>query len=378
MKPIRVLHVFHGMDCGGAENMIMNLYRRIDRNQIQFDFLVHTRKECYFDDEIQMLGGKIYHVPYYNVLNQFIYEKALKDFFKNHPQYKIVHGHLGSCAHIYLKIAKYFGCFTIAHSHSTTPTEKSIKSTLYKIFNLQTRRIADYFFACGNKAGDIRFGKKIVSSNRYRVLNNAIDSQKYIFNPQKRDSIRSSLGINQDEFVIGTVGRLTLAKNPYKTIEILSLLKANNEQFHFLWIGGGEMETELKDAIKKAGLDDYVDFLGIRNDIPEVLQALDVFIFPSLWEGLGIVAVEAEASGLPTICSDAVPNEVDLTELVEHIPLSAPVEIWMDAILKFKNGYKRTNTQQQIIDGGYDIYNTAKWLGKFYLRVWNHVNLHNA
>ncbi len=230
-EPIRVLQVLHGMDCGGAENMIMNLYRNIDRSKVQFDFLVHTRKKCFFDDEIKSLGGRIFHVPYYNVINHFTYKKLLEIFFKKHPEIRIVHGHLGSCAHIYLSVAKKYGCFAIAHSHATQATDISIKKYLYRIFNMYTRRIADYYFACSKSAGVDRFGERVVSSNRFSVLNNSIDTQKYIFSIKKRGTIRKLLGISDDCFVVGHIGRFNYPKNHSFLIDIFNVvLKKNRKQ----------------------------------------------------------------------------------------------------------------------------------------------------
>lgn len=367
-KTIRILHVIHGMDCGGAENMIMNLYRKIDKNMVQFDFLVHTKKKCFFDDEIKRLGGRIFHVPYYNVKNHFTYKKVLELFFKKHPEIKIVHGHLGSCAHVYLDVAKSFGCFTIAHSHNTLSTEKNIKNYLYRIFTLRTRKIADYFMACGKQAGIDRFGEEIVASNRFCILNNAIDSQLYIYNPDKRDKMRSELSLS-DSFVIGHIGRFNYQKNHEFLIDIFKEIVNKESKAKLLLIGDGDLRQKIESKIENYGISDNVIMTGVRKDVPDLLQAMDCFVFPSHYEGLGIVAVEAQAAGLPTICSDVVPDEAAVTDLFEKVSLSKSSLEWAEIVLKYASGYERLNTSNLIKKSGYDIHNTVKQMEKYYINA---------
>ena len=368
-EPIRVLQVFHGMDCGGAENMIMNLYRNIDRSKVQFDFLVHTRKKCFFDDEIKSLGGRIFHVPYYKVVNHFTYKKLLEIFFKKHPEIKIAHGHLGSCAHVYLSVAKKFGRFAIAHSHATQATDISIKNCLYRIFNMYTRRIADYYFACSKNAGIDRFGEKVVFSNRFSVLNNSIDTQKYVFSIKKRDTIRKLLGISDDCFVVGHIGRFNYPKNHSFLIDIFNEIINKEPKARLLLVGDGDLRPEIENKISHLGIKDNVIMTGVRSDVPDLLQAMDCFVFPSHYEGLGIVAVEAQAAGLHTICSDVVPNEVKLTDLVDYVSLKCSSMEWADTILKYNNGYAREDTSDIIRKKGYDIHTTANKLQRFYLKI---------
>lgn len=365
-KPIRVLQVFHGMDCGGAENMIMNLYRNIDRIRVQFDFLVHTEKKCFFDDEIQNLGGRIFHVPYYNVKNHFTYQKALHEFFGSHPEIKIVHGHLGSCAHLYLKIAKEYGCFTIAHSHATRATDKSIKNILYRFFTLKTRQTADYFMACGKQAGIDRFGKDIVDSSRFQVLNNAIDTQKYIFNPEKRKVMREQLHV-EENFIVGHIGRFSYPKNHDFLLDIFYEVQKKMPSAKLLLVGDGDLRPKIQEKIAKLGISDKVIMTGVRKDVPDLLQAMDCFVFPSHYEGLGIVAVEAQAASLYTICSDVLPTEAKMTSLVETLSLSDTSHKWANHILQYADGYERKNRYAEICKANYDIYQSVDWLMNFYI-----------
>lgn len=364
-EAIRVLHVLHGMDCGGAENMIMNLYRKIDRSKVQFDFLVHTKKKCFFDDEILKLGGQIFSVPYYNVKNTFSYRKALSIFFKTHPEIKIVHGHLGSCAHIYLKVAKKYGCFTIAHSHNTLPTDKSLKNTMYRIFTFSTRKVADYFMACGKQAGLDRFGEKIVSSNRFWVLNNAIDTQQYIYNPETREKMRAELGIDE-AFVVGHIGRFNYQKNHEFLIDIFYELLKEEPKARLLLVGDGDLRPQIENKIKNLGITDKVIMTGVRKDVPKLLQAMDCFVFPSHYEGLPVTVIEAQAADLPCILSDNITSEVNIGKRIQYISNKAGTELWVNALRNSFN-YARCDKTQIIIDGKYDIGSTIKELQSFYI-----------
>ncbi len=364
-EAIRVLQVFHGMDCGGAENMIMNLYRNIDRSKVQFDFLVHTKKKCFFDDEIKELGGRIFTVPYFNIKNTISYKKALNVFFKAHPEITIVHGHLGSCAYIYLNIAKKYGCFTIAHSHNTLPTNKSLKNFMYRIFSFRTRKVADYFMACGKQAGLDRFGKKIVGSDRFQVLNNAIDAQKYIYNPETRTKIRADLGI-KDAFVVGHIGRFNYQKNHEYLIDIFYDLLKKEPKARLLLVGDGDLRPQIEAKIKKLGIADKVIMTGVRKDVPDILQAMDCFVFPSHYEGLPVTVIEAQAACLPCVISENITPEVNISGKVQYISIESDPMSWVEMIFR-SSGETRDNAMKIIVSNGYDIIKSAKELSFFYL-----------
>lgn len=367
-EPIRVLQVFHGMDCGGAENMIMNLYRHMDRTMVQFDFLVHTNNKCFFDDEIEALGGRIFHAPYYKVINTLSYHKFLHSFFRDHPEIHIVHGHLGSCAHVFLNIAKKYGCYTIAHSHNTDPSNISLKNVLYKLFSFRTRKIADYFFACSIQAGIDRFGLKCTKSDSFYVLKNAIDAQQYRFNEQNRNIIRSEMGIS-DSFVIGHIGRFNYQKNHDFLIDVFFEIQKIKSNAVLLLVGDGDLRKKIEDKVSSFGIADQVVFTGVRSDIPKLLQAMDCFVFPSLFEGLGIVAIEAQASGLLTICSDSLPEESNVTDLFHRISLKESGTEWAKEIISLSdNNNSRTDRVKRIGECGYDIVVTSKFLESFYLK----------
>ncbi len=363
---IRILHVFHGMDCGGAENMIMNLYRKIDKSKIQFDFLVHTKKECFFDDEIKSLGGRIYRIPYFNGINYLTYIKALKDFFQNNNEHAIIHGHLGSCASIYLNIAKKHGRFTVAHSHSTKPEVMNAKDFLYRIFSYPTRFIADCFLACSVDGGISRYGEKTVQRGNFCVLKNAFDVKKYEFSEDIRNSKRKELGL-ENEFVVGHVGRFNEVKNHTFLLKVFKSYTDTNENAVLLLAGDGELRNKIEEEAKALNIYDKIRFLGVRKDVNELLMAMDVFVFPSLYEGLGIVIMEAQATGLKCVISDNIPSEVNCTDLIIRKGLKETSDKWAQAISK--DNYDRKKYNKELIDCGYNIDDTAKWLEDFYLKI---------
>ncbi len=369
-RPIRILHVLTAMDLAGTETLLMNLYRNIDRDVIQFDFAVSSLNECAYDAEILSLGGRLYHYPRYKGINHVSYVAWWKAFFNEHNEYHIVHGHIGSTAAIYLGIAKKAGCFTVAHSHSTK-TSISMHSFLYGIYSYPTRYIADYFFGCSKQALIDRYGNRIAfNPGISSVLNNAIDAKRFSFDSNKREIIRQQYGVEEEILVLGTVGRLTTPKNPLETVKICAELKERGVNFVFWWFGEGEMRNEIEQAINDADLQNYVNLLGTRKDINNVLQGMDIFLFPSIWEGLGISCVEAQASGLPTLCSDTIPMDAKVTELCTFLPLNN-TDRWCDKIIEIskkisKCDYQRPNTYQCITNNRYDIVAQSKWLQSFY------------
>lgn len=362
---IRVLQVLHGMDCGGAENMIMNLYRHIDRTQVQFDFLVHTEKKCFFDDEIKGLGGNIYHVPYYNIKNHFSYKKALNVFFSNHPEIKIVHGHLGSCAHIYLSVAKKYGCYATAHSHNTKPVNVSLKNILYRLFTFKTRRVADFFFGCSQAAAEYRFGKKIAHSEKCSVLKNAIEIEKFAYSEKNRQEIRNEFDIG-NQLVIGHVGRFNTQKNHTFLIDIFAKVHEKNPDAILMLLGDGNLRPSIEQKVENLGLKNNVIFTGVRKDANKFFSAFDVFLFPSLYEGLGIVAVEAQTSGVPTYCSCEIPEEAKISDLFEKISLKEKSSYWAKKILNKNEICNREEKYVDAVNAGYDIHLTAEYLVNFY------------
>lgn len=366
-KPIRILHVIGIMNRGGAETMIMNLYRNINKTKVQFDFVENEGYDAAFDQEIRELGGRIYHCPRYRGKNHFAYAKWWNDFFAEHTgEYHIVHGHIGSTAAIYLSIAKKYDCYTIAHSHSA-----GSGSIMYRIFAYPTRYVADHFFACSNDAGISRYGRKVGNDEkRCEVLNNAIDTKKFTFNTEIRSRMRNELHFNEDSLIIGHVGRFVDVKNHLFLIDVFEQIHLRNPNSALLLVGDGELRPKIEAAIAGKNLDDSVIMVGIQPNVWDYYQIMDVFVMPSLYEGLPVSMVEAQAAGLPCLISTNVPRETAITDLVEFIPLENGAASWADCVQKIVYDPRR-NLLNEIVTAGYDISTTSKWLEDFYMKVVN-------
>ena len=362
MESIRILHVVGRMDMGGTETMIMNLFRNINRKKVIFDFVVHTNKKGHFDDEIHSLGGQIYRVPRFKLYNIFSYYKSWQILLNRITNYKLMHGHIGSSASIYLNMAKKRGLHTIAHSHNTS-MGLSIKGIAFSLLSYNTRYIAHSFFACSIDAGISRFGKNIVNKN-FSVINNAINVGMFEYNVKTRTSIQSKFNL-KGKFVIGHVGRFNEQKNHEFVIDIFNEICKVQKNAVLLLVGDGELRKVIEEKARNLGLIDSVMFTGVRTDTADLYQAMDVFLFPSLYEGLGIVLIEAQAAGLKCIVSDVIPKEAHVTDLIKPISLKANVEIWADEVLKSAS-YERSANNSIIIEKGYDIKDTAKRLEDFY------------
>lgn len=366
---IRVIHIVGSMDCGGTENLIMNLYRNIDRSKVQFDFIVHTHKKCFFDDEIRSLGGQIFQFNRYSIRNLSSYRKQFIEFFNKHPEYKIMHGHVGSTACIYTKIAKKSGLFTIIHSHAINNKNKSLKNYLYRFHAYMARGMADAYFGCSYEAGIDRFGKKITDSNKYRIINNAIKSKEYIFNPITREIIRNRYLIN-DKFVIGHVGRFHPVKNHKFMLQVLSELCKLDDKYVLMLVGDGELKESILQMASNLNLEEKIILTGICKNVAEILQGMDFFIFPSFNEGLGISLIEAQASGLPCIANaDGVIQLAKISELVKFLSINDGPKSWASYIHQCRsNNYPRNDMSKIVEKSGFDITFVAKNIQEFYIQ----------
>lgn len=367
---MRVLHVIGAMDCAGAETFLMNLYRNIDRNKIQFDFVVHTEKHMFFEEEILGLGGKIYRAPRFNGLNLMEYRAWWKNFYKSHPEYKIIHGHVGSTSSIYLSLGNKYNRYTIAHSHNTMNKGFSIGNIEYRILTYRNRYIADFFMGCSKQAGIDRYGKKIANSSRFMVIMNGIDSLRYVYSESTRNRIREINDIEGDTVIVGHVGRFTQQKNHEKVIDVFNSYHHKNTN-SVLWLFGvGELENQIKDKVDRLGLNNVVFFKGLSNEINNEMQAMDVFLFPSIFEGLGIALIEAQATGLPCVVSNVIQDEADIKAgLVKKLDLSLSNDDWSSAIEEMIQ-MKRIDTSDYVKKAGFDIKAVAKSLQDFYLDTW--------
>jgi glycosyltransferase involved in cell wall biosynthesis len=358
------------MDAGGIETMLMNLYRNIDRDKVQFDFLLHREHKGFYYDEIKELGGRIFSVPRINPFKESHYNKSLDRFFKENNDYKIVHSHNNAYSMYALRAAQKAGIPTrIAHSHTAKIPFLYYRTPIIMYCKFKIKKYTNYNFACSKVAGEWLYGKKATEKDNFFVINNSINSSLFRYNEDIRNNVRREFEIS-DKFVIGNVGSFTKQKNHSFLIDIFFEIYKKNENSILMLVGDGKLRSSIQKRIKDLGLSDNVIFTGVRTDIPNLLQAMDVFLFPSLYEGLGIVAVEAQGAGLHTIVSEAIPEEAYVTDLIERENLSSPPSKWASKILKYANGYERKDTSEIIKSKGYDIDESAKRLEEFYIEKW--------
>ena len=361
-EPIRVLHVVTYMGRGGLETMIMNYYRNIDRSKVQFDFLTHRDERWDYDDEIEELGGKIYHLPRLNPFSPK-YLKALDNFFKKHKEYNIVHCHQDCLSGIVLKYAKKNGVhFTIAHSHNANQN-KDLKYIIKLIAKRSIPKYTEYLFACGKEAGEWMF-----NTSDFTILNNAIDTKRYIYNKEKSLEMKEKLDI-KGKFIIGHVGRFRPQKNHSFIIDIFKEVCEKESNSALLLVGDGPLEEDIKRKVDDLGLLDKVKFLGARNDVNDLMQCMDVFVLPSLYEGIPLTMIESQASGLDCIISDKVPKECIVTKNVKSISLEETPKYWANEIIKNKDKIRKS-LSNEIQNAKFDIKSNAIWLQGFYLKIW--------
>ena len=363
---IRVLHVLGGLGVGGAECRIIDLYRNMDREKVQFDFLVHyspektgkksptsdelmaVREPDYFDASVKKLGGRIFCLPKFVGTNLVEYKRAIKNFFKEHPyEWKVVQGHMTSTAAIYLPIAKKAGVpICIAHARSAG-VDQGVKGFATKVLRnpLHKEGITDYNFACSKEAGISVFGQNLVDIGNVRVIPNAIDLGRFAYNEQKREKIRNEIGLS-NALVIGHVGSFRYAKNHEFLLEVFSQLcrllenDENNQysmlhgmRLRLLMLGTGPLMDDMKKLADKLHIYDRCIFAGNKSNASEYYQAMDYFCFPSRYEGLPGSVIEAQASGLQCLVSDAVTPEVNVTELVSMMSINSDPKDWARKII---------------------------------------------
>lgn len=351
----RILQVVTYMGRGGIETMLMNYYRHMDREKIQFDFLVHRDFRADFDDEIEALGGHIYRIPPMNPASGR-YRKALADFFRAHP-YRVVHCHLNYMSGVVLAAAKKAGVpMRIAHAHTANMTA-GWKQVVRRLCKYLIPVTATQLLACSTEAGKAVFGKHCFS-----ILPNAIDSKKYRPNQEIRAQVRKELGLG-DSFTVMHVGRMVYAKNHEFLLDVFAEILKTEVNAKLVLIGDGELWDKIRTKVTQLP-DGSVIMLGTRTDIPRLLQAADVFAFPSHFEGMPVTMIEAQAAGLPCIKSDFVTGECVVTDLVTSFPIE-DTDVWVERILQLR-GTPRLERFFDIRKSGYDITDAADYLTLFY------------
>lgn len=380
MAPIRVLHVLGSTNLGGAESRIMELYRAIDREQVQFDFLVHTTQDGHYSAEIRQLGGKIYSLPRFKVYNFLKYKKNVENFFKQHQEFAVVQGHMTSTAAIYLPVAECVykkqgkTLLTIAHARSAG-VDSGIKGFVTKVIRKPLKKKAQYCFTCSKEAGIAVYGQDWVQKGKVWTIPNAIDTNRFRYQEEIRNEVREELGL-QNKFVIGHVGRFGFMKNHTYLVDIFAELCKQRDDMAMVFIGKGEQEDAIHEKLQRLGtelfgdskvLEDKVLFLGNRFDVERYYQAFDYFVFPSTFEGLPGSVVEAQAAGLHCLISDKITREVDLTDLVTYRSIEESPSAWVQEILAHaKDALVRPDVLQEIGQKGFDVQKQAGQMVEFY------------
>lgn len=365
-KPIRVLHVLQRMEAAGVQTLLMSIYRNIDRSKVQFDFLVHYKEDQFFDKEIEAMGGRVYKLSVREDHNMVKYFKDLNEFFSEHNEYKIVHGHMPVLGVFYLYAAYKAGVLMrIAHAH-TNQHYNNFKGYIAALMKSVYPIFANHYFACSGSAGKYIFGKR-----KYTVIRNAIMTERFAYQEDIRDRVRKELDL-ENKFVIGHAGRFAEHKNHSFLIDVFAEIVKIRPKSEMLLVGDGELKDTMVKKVHNLGLDDKIHFLGVRSDINELYQAMDAFVFPSIFEGLGIVNIEAQASGVLTFCSDAVSEEANISPVFTSIPLTKGAAEWAQLIVsKYDNRKPRKDMSQYVMDAGYDTKELSKRLQNFYLEQYS-------
>lgn len=354
------------MNRGGAETLIMNLYRNIDRNKVQFDFL--TCKKGVFDSEIIQMGGKVHRIPYITDVGHFKYIKELNHFFSLNNDYKIVHSHMDKMTGFVLHKAKKAGIpIRISHSHNTS-SEGGTASRIYKwVAGNFILPNATNLIACSTIAAEWLFKGH---SSKTKILKNGIECSQFAFSESVRREVREELNIKENAFVLGHIGRFNHQKNHTFLLDIFAKFNNKNRNSLLLLVGDGSLRSDIEKQVEELKLVNKVRFVGIRNDINRILQAFDVFVFPSLHEGLPVSLIEAQASGLPCAISTNISKEVDLgSNLVEFLSL-AEQDLWIQKLIQIATSRSsRKIVTDIVVEQGYDIRETAGNIEDFYLSI---------
>lgn len=367
---IRILQSVANMDRAGIETMLMNYYRHIDRSKVQFDFLCSNSKIGAYEDEIKSMGGYIHRSTGFNPLKYGEYLKYMKTLFQEHPEYKIVHAHNGAFVVYPLYAAKKYNIpVRISHVHSAAFTF-DLKWFLKMVCKPFIKKVCTHKYGCGEAACNFYYGENSVRNREAVVVNNAIEIKKYIFNSETREALRLKYGL-KDSVVIGHAGRFMSQKNHEFLIDVFKDLVNQNPKYKLILLGDGPLMNSIRKKVERSGLYNNVLFLGNVNNTNEWYQAFDLFVLPSIWEGLPVVAIEAQTADLPCLFSDSITHEIDITENAHFLSLDKNVREWSNMIISLTKIQKeRVNRTKDIGNAGYNIEIEAKKLQDFYIKTY--------
>ena len=362
---IRVLHCVRKMDRAGIETFIMNVFRNIDKKEVAFDFLCSSRDRGDYDEEIRALGGKIYYTPETNanaLKHVAIIQSLGKWFRENRNKFDVVHLHADHniSVLIYLEALRRAKIKNvIVHSHNNSGPHVVVNKLLGKVCSLYKFEK----FACSDEAGVWLFGKKAVKQGKVKMIPNGIDFAKYTYDPEKSEAKKRELGI-AGKIVLGHIGRFSAQKNHKFLIEVFDEYQKINSNSVLLLVGRGELEEQIKKQVHDLGLDERVKFLGVREDVPELLQAMDVFVFPSLYEGLSVILLEVQAALLPVVTNGNISKQTIISNCVKLLPITDCKE-WAITVNEMAKDGRSANT---LYDNAmiFDIKYVANILMKFY------------
>lgn len=372
---IRVLHSVSNMDRAGIETMLMNYYRYMDRNEVQFDFLCNKKKPGAYDDEIKSLGGRIFHTPGLNPTKYFQYQKYMKMLFAKHPEYKILHGHNGAFAVYSLHAAKKSKIpVRIYHCHGASLIH-DLKYPLKLVCMKFLDKNYNHRWTCGEAAARFYYGDKIADSRQYRLITNAIDVEKFIYDESVRMKMRRQYNLEHKK-VIGHVGRFMTQKNHTFLLDVFACLHEKEPSTTLVLLGDGELMEEMKKKAQELNVVDSVLFVGNVNNANEWYQAFDLFILPSIYEGLPVVGIEAQAAGLPCVFSTKVTKEVSITDHTEFLDLGDSCAVWARKILEMlQKCAQRQNEYDAVTAANYNIKVESKKLQQLYVDLYNGENI---
>lgn len=354
----RLLCVLSSLNAGGAESYLMKLYRTIDRSKYQMDFCINVNEKCFYEDEVNRLGGKIFRIPYKSA--------SLKGFKKG--LHRVVHDNKyefvlrvtsNAMGLMDLKIAKKAGARICSARSSNSSDGNGIKAlTAHMLGRVLYGRYADVKIAPSGPAAEYTFGRRAYKNGSVKILHNAVDLKKFYFDSEAAIDIRKEFNVEKAK-IIGHVGRFSEQKNHFFLLKVFSEIHNINPDTVLMLVGQGELEKEIRRNAEEMGLSDHIIFTGVRSDIAKILSAMDVFVFPSLYEGMPNTVIEAQATGLPCLISDTVTEEADITGLVRYMSLNCSEKEWAETALQMIN-MERKDTKKFFIDNKYDI-ESAAW-----------------
>ena len=355
----RLLCLISGMNAGGAETFLMKIYRKLDRENYQMDFCINVREKCYYEDEILSMGGKIFRIPSKSESRKE-FTRQLAELIRKEKYESVLRVTSNAMGFMDLKVAKKAGAKVCAARSSNSSDGNGWKTWVaHRLGKLLYTRFVDVKFAPSDLAAIYTFGKKAYDSGKVTILHNAVDLSVFHYDPEGREKIRRELGIGENTLLVGHVGRFDPQKNHGQLLDIYAAIREKQPDSRLLLVGQGKLEQQLREKAEALGISESVIFAGVRSDIPQVLSAMDVFVFPSFYEGMPNTVIEAQSAGLPCIIADTITREADITGLVQYLSLETAADEWAEKAL-VAAGAPRRDTREDFEKNHYDICQVAQ------------------